>query len=159
MSQNESIDGLPEWDDVEDDGVLDASDTLDDDLVGDPLDAAIAPADRWSRASRFSTAAELRAGESLDQWLSQEEPDVDPHADPKDDEDDLIRRGYDREPRAGRLADDDPNENARRFGFSDTESDGVAWDAGVDGGGASAEEAAMHVVDDPDGPGDRSPAE
>jgi hypothetical protein len=36
----------------------------------------------------------------------------------------------------------------------DEEADAVAWDAGVDGGGASAEEAAIHLVDDPNGDGD-----
>src|SRR5262245_38150586 len=159
MSQDEGIDDIRQWDDIEDEGVLDTSDTLDDDLVHDPLDAAIEPADRWSRASRFTTAAEMRAGESLDQLLFEEEPDFDPSTESAEDEDDLIRRGYDREPRSGRLADDDPNENAPRLTFSRTESDVVAWDAGIDGGGASAEEAAMHVVDDPDGPGDRPPAD
>jgi hypothetical protein len=39
----------------------------------------------------------------------------------------------------------------------DEQADAVAWDVGVDGGGASAEEAAMHQVDDPDGPGDGPP--
>ncbi|MFD0592320.1 DUF5709 domain-containing protein [Catellatospora coxensis] len=36
----------------------------------------------------------------------------------------------------------------------DDQPDSVAWDVGIDGGGASAEEAAMHIVDDPDGQGD-----
>ena len=40
------IEGTDEWDDVEDEGVLDASDTLDDDRVADPLDVGYAPADR-----------------------------------------------------------------------------------------------------------------
>ncbi len=127
--------------------MLDASDTLDDNATADPLDVGIAAADRWSGANRFgTTGAEARRGESLDQLLAQEEPDVDPDADGGLDEDELTRRGYEREPRSGRLfADDD--------GYGD-EPDLVAYDAGVDGGGASAEEAAMHVVDDPDGPGD-----
>ena len=132
------MDRQEEWDDVEDDGVLDASDTLDGD--GDPLDTGIAAADRWSGANRFgTTAAEARAGESLDQLLAEEEPDVDPYADRDEDEDELTRRGYESEPRAGRLV---------------AEADLAAGDAGIDGGGASAEEAAVHVVDDPDGPGD-----
>jgi hypothetical protein len=138
-------------DDIEDEGVLDASDTLDGDLVGDPLDVGIAAADRWSGANRFgTTAAEARAGESLDQRLAEEEPDTDGDAgaDADADEDELTRRGWDREPRSGRLVEDD-----RGFG-DDDEADLVAYDAGIDGGGASAEEAAMHVVDDPDGPGD-----
>jgi hypothetical protein len=148
-SQGDRIDGIAEWDVVEDDGVLDASDTLNDDRVADPLDTGVAAADRYAGANRFGTTpAEARAGESLEQLLAEEEPDVDPYAEPADDEDELIRRGYEREPRAGRLVDDDEG-----FG-EDEQADAVAWDVGVDGGGASAEEAAMHVVDDPDGPGE-----
>jgi hypothetical protein len=144
MSQDDTTDDV-----VEDEGVLDPSDTLDGDLVGDPLDTGIAPADRWSGADRFGTTpAEARAGESLDQLLAEEEPDVDPYAEEVDDEDELGRRGYEQEPRSGRLV-------AENDGFGpDDEPDAVAWDAGIDGGGASAEEAAMHLVEDPDGPGD-----
>ena len=136
----------PQPEPVEDDGVLDASDTLDDDLVADPLDTGIAPADRWSGADRYGTTpAEERAGEPLDLRLAEEEPDIDPYAEDggTGDEDELTRRGYERDPRAGRLAEDD--------GYADDGTDLTGWDAGVDGGGASAEEAAVHVVDDPDG--------
>jgi hypothetical protein len=38
MSQGETTDGFEESNVVEDDGVLDAADTLDDDRVEDPLD-------------------------------------------------------------------------------------------------------------------------
>lgn len=153
MSQDnahgERIDGVGEWDAVEDDGVLDASDTLDDDRVADPLDTGVVAADRWTAANRFGTTpAEALAGESLDQLLAQEEPDIDPYAEEAEDEDELIRRGYEQDPRAGRLVADDAG-----FG-EDEQAEAVAWDVGIDGGGASAEEAAMHVVDDPDGPGD-----
>jgi hypothetical protein len=159
MSQDDRTNGVEEWDDSEfnfsDDGVLDASDTLDDDAVEDPLDTGVAPADRWAGANRFgTTAAEERAGESLDQLLAEEEPDIDPYADPAEDEDELIRRGYESEPRSGRLVAQDPNGNGDHYDSADTEPDAVAWDAGIDGGGASAEEAAVHVVDDPNGPGD-----
>src|SRR5690242_781119 len=94
-------DGRDEWDDIEDDGVLDSSDTLDGNRVADPLDTGIAAADRWAGANRFgTTVAEQRAGESLAQRLAEEEPDVDPYAedgrggDGRDDEDELTRRGY-----------------------------------------------------------------
>ena len=133
---------------VEDDGVLDSSDTLDDDLV-DPLDTGVAAADRWAGANRFgTTAAEERQGESLDERLSEEEPDVDPYAEVADDEDDITRRGYETEPRAGRLIAEDEGIGG------DDEADLVAYDVGIDAGAATAEEAAMHVVDDPDGDGD-----
>jgi hypothetical protein len=144
-----------QWDDVEDDGVLDASDTLDSGPVNDPLDAGIEPADRWSWATRYgTTAAEQHAGEPLDQKLAEEEPDIDPYAEAGDDEDELTRRGYETEPRSGRLVAADPSVDVDGPGGEDTEPDAVAWDAGVDGGGASAEEAAVHLVDDPDGSGD-----
>src|SRR5262245_28267635 len=101
----DETDGADEWDAIEDEGVLDASDTLDDDRVADPLDAGVVAADRWSGANRFgTTVAEQRTGESLDQLLAEEEPDVDPYADPRDyDEDELTPRGYERQERAGRL--------------------------------------------------------
>jgi hypothetical protein len=153
MSQDnvrgEAPDDLEEWNLVEDEGVLDASDTLDDNRVADPLDTGVAAADRWAGADRFGTTpAEQRAGESLDQLLAAEEPDVDPYAEEPDDEDELTRRGYEREPRAGRLVADDEG-----IGPAD-EADSVAQDVGIDAGGASAEEAAMHVIDEPDTPGE-----
>jgi uncharacterized protein DUF5709 len=155
MSQDESRDGraddLEEWDDIEDEGVLDASDTLDDDRVGDPLDTSVAAADRWSGANRFGTTpAEQRAGESLERKLAEEEPDIDPYAErPADaDEDELTPRGYETQPRAGRLVAGDEG-----FG-ADDEPDSVARDVGIDAGAASAEEAAVHVVDEPDSPGE-----
>ncbi|KAB1915509.1 DUF5709 domain-containing protein [Micromonospora sp. AMSO31t] len=149
MSQTERTDIADEWNVAEDDGVLDASDTLDDDRTGDPLDTGIAAADHWSGANRFGTTpAEERAGESLAQLLAQEEPDLDPYAEATDDEDELTRRGYEREARTGRLVADDAGLG------EDEQADSVAWDAGIDGGAASAEEAAVHLVDDPNGPGD-----
>jgi hypothetical protein len=133
---------------VEDDGVLDRSDSLDDDLA-EPLDTGVAAADHWAGANRFgTTAAEEARGESLDARLAEEEPDIDPYAEPTDDEDELSRRGYETEPRSGRLVAEDEG-----FGEVD-EADLVATDVGIDSGAASAEEAAMHVVDDPDGEGD-----
>src|SRR5689334_8705046 len=121
-------------DELEDEGVLERDETLDDDAVADPLDTGVEPADGWSGANRFGTTlAEQRQGESLDQLLAEEEPDIDPYAVAPDDEDELIRRGYDDEPRAGRLVADDEG-----FG-SDEQDELVARDAGVDSGAATAE--------------------
>lgn len=146
MSQTDSVE---EWNVAEDDGVLDASDTLDDARVGDPLDTGIVAPDHWTAANRFGTTpAEERAGESLAQLLAQEEPDIDPYAEVVDDEDELTRRGYEREARTGRLVAPDGG-----FG-EDDEADAIARDVGIDAGAASAEEAAVHLVDDPNGPGD-----
>jgi Family of unknown function (DUF5709) len=145
MSQDDDTDNVEEWNVVEDEGVLDTSDTLDDDRVEDPLDTGIAPADRWTGANRFGTTpAEERQGESLDQLLAEEEPDIDPYAETYDDEDELTRRGYEEDARAGRLVADDEGIG------EDEEADAVARDVGIDAGGASAEEAAIHVVDEPD---------
>jgi hypothetical protein len=133
----------------EDDGLLDSSDTLEDDPAGDPLDVGYEPADRWSGANRFGTTpAEEAQGESLDQRLSEEEPDFGADEDDTDtDEDELTRRGYDEDPRTGRLVAEDeglgPDEDDQAFGE----------DVGIDYGAASAEEAAVHTVDDPNGPG------
>jgi hypothetical protein len=129
--------------DLEDDGTLDASDTLEGDPGDDPLDQGIVPPDRWSAGEGFGTTlAEERAGESLDQLLAEEEPDQDPYADP-----DLPPDGSlaEEEPRSGRLVAEDEGAHP------DTEPDLVARDVGIDGGAASAEEAAVHVQDDTDG--------
>ena len=143
--------------DVEDEGVLDASDTLDGDPGDDPLDTGIAPPDRWSAGEGFGTTeAEERVGESLDQLLAEEEPDIDPYA--GDEQREVPTR---REPPAGddqdtsgALFDDVPDPRACRLVAEnegtgpDEEPDLVARDVGVDAGAAGAEEAAVHVVDE-----------
>ena len=130
---------------------LDASDTLDGDPGDDPLDQGIAPPDRWSAGEGFGTTApEEQEGESLDQLLAEEEPERDPYAD-SDDDDDEDRRADDLwgddepEPRSGRLVADDEGAHP------DAEEDLVAHDVGIDGGAASAEEAAVHVQDEDEG--------
>jgi hypothetical protein len=130
-----------EENDLEDDGVLDASDTLDGDPGDDPLDQGIVPPDKWSAGEGFGTTlSEERAGESLDQLLAEEEPDPDPYAEADSDPDDP-HADDDPEPRAGRLVAEDEGAH------SDVEPDLVARDVGIDGGAATAEEAAVHVVD------------
>ena len=102
---------LGDWEQIEDEGSLSTSDTLDDDAVEDALDAGIVPADKWSGANRFGTTPEEeREGESLDARLAEEEPDIaldDGEGDDDDDEDELTRRGYEVDPRAGRLFAED----------------------------------------------------
>jgi Family of unknown function (DUF5709) len=130
--------------DLEDDGVLDPSDTLDGEPDGDPLDAGYLPPDRWSAGERFGTTlAEEREGESLDQLLAEEEPDPDPYAEGDLPQDAPLAADYP-EPRAGRLVAEDEGAHA------DTEADLVARDVGIDGGAAGAEEAAVHVEDEAD---------
>ena len=144
MPDDEMYDTSSELDenDLEDDGTLDASDTLDGDVGDDPLDAGIVPPDRWSAGEGFGTTlAEERAGESLDQLLAEQEPDPDPYA--RDDPaGNGLAAGDEAEPRSGRLVAEDEGAH------EDTEPDLVARDVGVDGGAATAEEAAVHVQDD-----------
>jgi hypothetical protein len=144
--------------DLEDYSVQDPADSLLADPGGEPLDQGVAPPERWSAAMKFgSTADEQEAGESLDQLLAEEEPDdaldLDEDDDlPEDDEDTdeadeyldglLLDDGPD--PRAGRLVAEDEGAHP------DEEADLVARDVGIDGGAASAEEAALHVVEDDD---------
>ncbi len=133
-----------EENDLEDDGVLDASDTLDGDPGDDPLDQGIVPPDRWSAGEGYGTTlSEERAGESLDQLLAEEEPEPDPYAEPDRDPDD--QPWDDQEPRSGRLVAADEGAHP------DDEPDLVARDVGIDGGAATAEEAAIHVSDDTSG--------
>jgi hypothetical protein len=129
--------------DVEDDGVLDAADTLDGSPGDDPLDQAIIPPDRWSAGEGYgNTLAEEQAGEPLDRLLAEEEPDVDPYAEEEPaDEDEPEDDGEVADPRAGRLVAEDEGAHP------DEETDLVARDVGIDAGAASAEEAAVHVTE------------
>ncbi len=131
---------------LEDDGVLDASDTLDGEAGDDPLDAGYAAPDRWSAGERFgTTAAEERQGESLDQLLAEEEPDLDPYAEEPEDVNEADEAPLDgpADARAGRLLAEDEGVHP------DEEPDLVARDVGIDAGAAGAEEAAVHVFDEP----------
>ncbi len=144
--------------DLEDYEVEDASDTLINEPEGDPLDRGVAPPERWSAGMKYGTTGDEQAsGESLDQLLAEEEPDPaldldedDDLPEDSDDEDEaeeyldglLLDDGPD--PRAGRLVAEDEGAHA------DDEADLVARDAGISGGAASAEEAAVHVVEDDD---------
>jgi hypothetical protein len=105
-------------------------------LTGDDPDedmqTGYSPPDREPYNLRhIPTAAEEREGESLDQRLSEEVPDVSP--------DDVAG---DQEPRAGRLVS--PDEGAH----PDEEKDEIATDVGPAGYASSAEEAAMHIRDE-----------
>jgi hypothetical protein len=143
--------------DLEDYQVEDTSDTLTGDPGEDPLDRGVAAPQRWSAGMRFGTTAEEQGnGESLDQLLAKEQPDL-----TSDAEDDLPEDAADDEDAAdqdmdGLLLDDGPDPRAGRLvaedegAHSPAEADLVARDAGIDGGAAGAEEAAVHVVEDDD---------
>src|SRR5438445_12687013 len=92
-----------EDEDPEDDGVLDASDTLEGDPGDDPLDTGIVSPDRWSAGEGYGTTlSEERAGESLDRLLAQEEPEPDPYAEEDRPQDAPLARAY-RAPGSGPL--------------------------------------------------------
>ena len=60
--------------DLEDYEVLDANDTLDGNPGDDPLDRGVVAPDRWSAGTRYALEGEENS-ESLDELLSEEEPD------------------------------------------------------------------------------------
>ncbi|MEU9734933.1 DUF5709 domain-containing protein [Streptomyces sp. NPDC048002] len=138
----------PDASEVQDDaGLLDAEDTLDNDGVGDPLDRGWSPPERpWAVERDDVTAAERSRGETLDQRLAEEVPDLDtPDGDGLGDCAGTDGELLDNEVgavRSGRLVA--PDEGAHE----DEESALVATDVGIDGAAASAEEAAMHIVDE-----------
>ena len=120
--------------------------------MADPLDEGISPPERpWIGDGWGVTAREQAEGDSLDRYLARELPDVaadegdglgdssDTDGEPWDDEVGTLR--------AGRLV------AADRGDSTDVDDELWAQDIGVDGAGASAEEAAVHVV------GDRGPSD
>jgi hypothetical protein len=139
--------------DLEDYEVLDGSDTLDGNPGDDPLDRGVAAPDRWSAGLRYALRGEEQS-ESLDELLAEEEPDDtdDPDADSWDEnatEAELTRRSrYESDPRAGRLVAPDEDTDDVSETLLNWEDEQVARDTGIDGGAATAEEAAMHVVDE-----------
>ena len=141
------------WD-LDENEVLDPADSLEGNPGDDPLDAGIALPDNWSRALRHEVNGDGDF-ESLEELLAAEEPEVSLDSDENSwDEnatsEDVTRKervlGQDR--RSGRLV----AQKEEMYADSDTslvlEDQLTAYDAGIDGGAASAEEAAVHVVDD-----------
>lgn len=147
-------------DEVDFDQDLALGETGEDDVI---QQSWVAPDRPLGAGHHGETAAEQAEGSSLEERLAAELPDVDgerpgdevlPSEQPLDDAlgedvaaEDLV---YTDDPegevgdlRAGRLVapDEGAHENA--------EKDMVASDVGIDGGAASAEEAAMHVVEEP----------
>jgi uncharacterized protein DUF5709 len=141
--------------DLEDYEVEDASDTLAGDPGDDPLDRGVATPERWSAGMRFgTTAGEQQGGESLDDLLAEEEPDTPSDLDDEDPEDFADDPDAAEEDLDGLLLDDGPDPRAGRLVADDegahADTDLVAHDTGVDGGAATAEEAAVHVVEEDD---------
>ncbi|MEC3976416.1 DUF5709 domain-containing protein [Amycolatopsis sp. H20-H5] len=123
-------------------GQLDPDDTLEDRGVEDALDEGYSPPERpWAVQGWGTTEREERVRESWDGRLAREVPeDGEPGGDQLGDvvgaEGELV----------------DPEAGDRRAGRL-IAFDGGGWsasDIGIDGGAASAEEAAIHIVGPPD---------
>jgi Family of unknown function (DUF5709) len=162
MSENDSYGEYS----TEADQQVQQGDSLEDRGVDDILDEGYSPPEKWSVLEKFgNTPREEAEGESLDQRLAEEEPD--PALEYAEDEaedrpeanspvDDLdLDSSIDDQPlgsdfegevgdeRAGRLVSPDEGVHV------DVDKDLVAGDVGIDGAAASAEEAAVHVVEEP----------
>jgi hypothetical protein len=127
-----------------------------DDVDETVFDASYSPPERPLGMTRFGTTnAEEEEGESLEARLAAELPDpnlaADLEASPADEnvdsvdnsriEDEDLTYGEIGDNRAGRLVD--PDEGLGE----DAEKDLIGSDVGIDEGAASAEEAAVHVIE------------
>ena len=159
MSESDRTEATPVAEEATDhDPVMEMADTDDDAVLDAQLDTGYSPSERERHVGRYGLVpSEQGRPEGLDERLAEEEPDVavgdgdlmagaaGDRADTDDDGellDDQVGSV-----RAGRLVATDGD-------APDTERDEVASDVGPDGGAASAEEAAVHVVagDAEDGP-------
>jgi hypothetical protein len=127
---------------------LQPDDTLDERGVDDVLDEGMSPPERPSReVAQGVTPREDAEGESLDDRLAQEEPDpsaeVDHTADAQEEE---LSEGEGLDPSDGSEIGDE--RTGRLTPDPDDRDDDVADDVGIDGAAASAEEAAVHTVDE-----------
>ena len=135
---------------VEEDNQLQPEDTLIDRGIDDVLDEGYSPPERPYGRGAFGPS------ESIDQQLAEEEPDPlsrignpldrdeQQRSDEAEREIEFPQRREVGRARAGRLVAPD-----RGFG-EDTEAELVAEDVGISGGAASAEEAAIHIIDNGD---------
>ncbi|MFD5186247.1 DUF5709 domain-containing protein [Streptomyces sp. NPDC058372] len=154
MSDSEDFDAFGDdvyqpqgQDDTDDTDIFDEEDTLMDTGVDNPLDEGYSPPEKPRAVEHTGTTAnEEREGESLDERLTEEIPDVQvPRGDGIGDALDTDGEPLDDEVgdfRAGRLVA--PDEGAHE----DAEKDIIAEDVGIDGAAASAEEAAVHIVEE-----------
>ncbi len=133
---------------AEDDNQLQPEDTLIDRGIDDMLDEGYSPPERLYGRGAFGPS------ETMDQMLAEEEPDpasrIDvlldeaeqQRSDEAERETEFPQRREVGRARAGRLVAPDQG-----FG-EDAEAELVAEDVGISGGAASAEEAAVHIIED-----------
>ncbi len=141
---------------VDHDGVMETGDVNDGRVVDAMVAESWSPPERERHVGRFGLVpSEQAAGETLDDRLAQEVPDVpaggggdlgagSPDAPADQDTDGELLDDEVGRVRAGRLVAPDQG------GGPDAEKSEVATDVGTDGGAASAEEAAVHVVGEED---------
>jgi hypothetical protein len=145
---------------VANDEAIDLDQAFGEENVEGMYETSYSPPDREPTNTRFGTTwAEESEGETLDQRLAQEIPDPNVDADLDADQDgddidevdevatdvldaDALDYGEVGDRRAGRLVD--PDQGVRE----DEEKDLIGDDVGIDAGAASAEEAAVHVIDE-----------
>jgi hypothetical protein len=123
---------------------LQPGDTLDDRGVDDILDEGISPPERpRGVTAKGVTDREQLEGETIDERVAQEEPEVWAGVEEERDADILDGPvgGEVGDKRTGRLLA--PDEGAHE----DVDAELYAEDEGIDGAGASAEEAAMHTIE------------
>ena len=118
---------------------LQPDDTLDDRGVDDVLDEGYSPPERPSRTTaKRVTPREAREGESLDERVEQEEPEVWEQAEAEADADVVD----------GDVGGEVGGQRTGRLKADDASDDRFAEDEGIDGAAASAEEAAMHTIEE-----------
>jgi hypothetical protein len=155
------VDGVSTWDDttiesgeysVDDDNQLQPEDTLVDRGVDDILDEGISPPER----PYAKTVLDHPGKETLDELLAEEEPD--PLSRINNVLDELDQERSDEAEREADFPEDDEVGRARSGRLvasnlgsgEDDDAELFASDVGIDGGAASAEEAAMHIIGDED---------
>ncbi|MFD0026529.1 DUF5709 domain-containing protein [Streptomyces sp. NPDC058382] len=128
---------------------LDPENVIGEPDLDDMLDTGYSPPERPLGVTKYGTTQrEQEAGESLDQRLGQEEPERGALADhvseatdarPEDNGPQEDEAGAER---AGRIAE------ANQRDSGDPHNRVLGRDVGIDGGAASAEEAAVHIQED-----------
>ena len=164
--QENTTDDLGDYS-LDDEDQLQPEDTLVDDDVDDVLDRGYSPAERLQGSLAHGvTAEEQHRDETIEERIHQEVPDPasaygapdnESGLDDEDErlggddpdsiaaEDDWLGDGEVGDERAGRLVAPDEGLGSHE------EKDLLGEDVGVDGAAASAEEAAVHVIEQPNG--------
>ncbi|WP_326701176.1 DUF5709 domain-containing protein [Streptomyces sp. NBC_01754] len=127
---------------------LDPENVIDEPDLDDILDTGYSPPEKPLGVSKYGTTGEeQREGESLDRRLAQEQPEQDP----------FEPAGTGEEPESNGPSEEEAgDERAGRVAPTEEPGDQrhnrvLGRDVGVDGGAASAEEAAVHIQDEDDG--------